>query len=348
MLLVLPLFFYKEDDFISYNASKKFIFLWELKKMDVVTIGETMVLLTPTSNGPMRYASQFNRSFGGAESNFCIGLTRLGHQVGWISRVGDDEFGRAMLSFIRGEGVDVSQVTVDEIAQTGVFFKEIKTEQDISVYYYRKDSAASKMTAEMINENYLKQAKYLHVSGITPAISESCYEAVQRAIDIAKKHGVKIVFDPNLRRKLWSEERAREVLIDLCTKADIVLPGVLEAEFMFGKMDLEKLGEKILSLGPKLVVIKVGEKGAYYFNSEKCEHVPGFLVRQVVDPCGARDGFAAGFVSGLLDGLSTEDSVSRGCAVGAIATMYRGDVEGLPTKKEINKFTSHSNEDVVR
>ncbi len=316
--------------------------------MDVVTIGETMVLLTPINNGPMRYAGQFTRSFGGSESNFCIGLTRLGHQAGWISRVGDDEFGRAMLSFIRGEGVDVSQVTIDNEAQTGVFFKEIKTERDISVFYYRKDSAASKITESMIDEEYIKRAKYLHVSGITPALSESCYKAVYRAIDLAKKHGVTIVFDPNLRRKLWSEERAREVLIDLCQKADIVLPGISEAEFMFGKMELEELGTKILSLGPKLVVMKVGEKGAYYFTSKKSEHVPGFVVPHVVDPVGAGDGFAAGFVSGLLDGLSTKEAVSRACAVGATVTMYRGDVEGLPSLKDVQKFVSQSSEDVVR
>ncbi len=316
--------------------------------MDVVTIGETMVLLTPTSNGPMRYAGQFNRSYGGAESNFCIGLTRLGHKAGWISRVGDDEFGKAMISFIRGEGVDVSQVTVDDEAQTGVFFKEIKTEQDISVFYYRKDSAASKITEEMIDENYIKQAKYLHVSGITPALSDSCFQAVNRAIEIAKVNGVTVVFDPNLRRKLWSEERAKEVLIDLCQKADIVLPGISEADFMFGKMKPEEIGAKILSLGPKLVVLKVGEKGAYYFTREKHELVPGYVVPQVVDPVGAGDGFAAGFISGLLDELSIKNAVLRGCAVGGIVTMYRGDVEGLPSRSEIQKFTSQSSEDVVR
>ena len=125
--------------------------------MDVVTIGETMVLFTPVNNGPIRYAQQWTRSFGGAESNFAIGLSRLGHKAGWISRIGDDEFGRSLLTFVRGEGVDVSKVTIDENAQTGVFFKEVKTEDDISVYYYRHNSAASKMSAELANEEYIKE-----------------------------------------------------------------------------------------------------------------------------------------------------------------------------------------------
>jgi 2-dehydro-3-deoxygluconokinase len=316
--------------------------------MDVVTIGETMVLLTPVSNGPMRYAQHFTRSFGGSESNFAIGLSRLGHEVGWISRIGNDEFGKAILSFVRGEGVDVSQVTVDEKAQTGVFFKEIKTERDISVYYYRKGSAASKMTSSMLDENYLKKAKFLHISGITPALSEGCYEMIKKAISIAKKNNLTVVFDPNLRRKLWSEEKAREVLLELCSQVDIVLPGVAEAEFLFGKHDTEELGKKILALGPKLVVMKVGERGAYYFNENEMVHVHGYPVKQVIDPVGAGDGFAAGFVSGLIDKLSVKQAVARGCAVGAYITQFRGDVEGLPVKSDIEKLLNSSDDDVVR
>ncbi|OIJ22301.1 2-dehydro-3-deoxygluconokinase [Anaerobacillus alkalidiazotrophicus] len=308
--------------------------------MDVVTIGETMVLFTPITNGPMRYVGQFTRSFGGSESNFAIGLARLGHKVGWISRVGDDEFGRALISFVRGEGVDVSYVSVDESAQTGVFFKEIKTEQNISVYYYRSGSAASRMSPDLIDEDYIKKARYLHISGITPALSDSCYETVHKAIDIAKKHKVQVIFDPNVRRKLWSEERAREVLIELVSRSDIVLPGITEAEFMFGDKGPELLGKKILTLGAKLVVLKVGAKGAYYFTDDHHELVPSIKVQHVVDPVGAGDGFAAGFISGLLDGLTTRESVARGCATGAIVTMYRGDFEGLPTKQELLDFTS--------
>lgn len=318
------------------------------KIMDVVTIGETMVLLTPETNGPMRYAQQFTRSFGGSESNFAIGLTRLGHKAGWISRIGNDEFGEALIAFVRGEGVDVNQVTLDEEAQTAVFFKEIKTERDISVYYYRKGSAASKMSPELLDEDYIKKARFLHISGITPALSESCYLAAKKAIEIAQKHDVKIVFDPNLRRKLWSEERARNVLIEFCSLADIVLPGVSEAEFLFGKLDIEQLGKKLLDLGPELVVMKVGEKGAYYFKENEIELVPGYPVQKVVDPVGAGDGFAAGFVSGLLDHLSIREAVARGCAVGAFITQFRGDVEGLPSKRDLEKFLIHSDEDVNR
>lgn len=316
--------------------------------MDVVTCGETMVLFTPDSTGLMRYANTFSRKFGGAESNFSIGLTRLGHQAGWISRVGDDELGKALLSFVRGEGVDVSHVKIDNTAPTGLYFKELRNATSVRVEYYRKGSAASQMSKADLNEGYIKQAKFLHLTGITPALSESCYEMVKEAIAIAKKHSVKIIFDPNLRRKLWSEERARSVLIELASEADILLPGIDEGMFMFGESDPDRLGQRFLELGPELVVLKVGAKGAYYFTKDEQKLVPGFNVEQVIDPVGAGDGFAAGFVSGLLDELSYENAVQRGNAVGAFVTMVNGDVEGLPDKQELQLFINRPSEDVSR
>jgi 2-dehydro-3-deoxygluconokinase len=316
--------------------------------MDVVTFGETMVLFTPDSTGSMRYAANFSRKFGGAESNFAIGLARLGYRVGWFSRVGDDEFGKAVLSFIRGESVDVSRVITDASAPTGLYFKELKNSQDTNVYYYRKDSAASRMSKEDLDRNYLAQAKYLFISGITPALSESCEEMVFEAIAIAKKNGLKIVFDPNLRRKLWPEHKAREVLLKIASCADIVLPGISEGQFLFGESNPLLLGQKFLDLGASLVVIKLGEKGAVYFTREKHEFVPGYDVEQVVDPIGAGDGFAAGFVSGLLDGLDIYHSVQRANGVGAMITMVSGDVEGLPERPDLEKFMNKSSEDVNR
>ncbi len=314
--------------------------------VDVITIGETMVLFTPEST--MRYSTQFNKKIGGAESNVAIGLARLGHQAGWISRLGDDEFGKAILSFVRGEGVDVSQVKMDDSAQTAIYFKELRRSNDIRVQYYRKNSAASRMSANDLDPAYISKAKYLHLTGITPALSDSCHEMILRAIAIAKKHGIKIVFDPNLRRKLWSEERARKVLLDIAIQSDIFLPGVSEGEFLTGEKDPKKIGEFFLKQGVPTVVIKVGAQGAYYATNEEYKHVAGFHVNQVVDPVGAGDGFSAGLISGLLDQLSLHKAVERGNAVGALVTMINGDVEGLPTREEIEAFVLNQNEEIYR
>jgi 2-dehydro-3-deoxygluconokinase len=306
--------------------------------MDVVTIGETMVLFTPESSKLMRYAHTYSRTFGGAETNVAIGLSRLGHQVGWISKVGLDEFGKSMVSFVRGEGVEVSQVGFDQEAPTGVYFKEVRSGDHVQVQYYRKGSAASRLAPSDLNGTYISKAKYLHVTGITPALSESCYETVIEAISIAKAQGLTVIFDPNLRRKLWSEEKARKVLLEISSLADIVLPGIDEGQFMFNENDPEKLGQLFLDQGASLVVLKVGAAGAYYFTKESSELVEGYRLSSIVDPVGAGDGFAAGLMSGLLDQLSIKEAVKRANAVGAMVTLVEGDVEGLPDHDELYAF----------
>ncbi|MFC4387934.1 sugar kinase [Gracilibacillus marinus] len=317
--------------------------------MDVVTIGESMALFTPNTEGKMRYANTFSRKFAGAETNIAIGLQRLGYQTGWISRIGEDELGEALLSFVRGEGVDVSQVTRDASLPTGVYFKELRHEQDVRVYYYRAGSAASQLSQKDIDEKYIANARYLHVTGITPALSETCYETIMYAISLANKHNVPVVFDPNIRVKLWSsKEKAREVIKTIAKRADIVLPGVSEAQYIFGDYTISEYANFFLENGPSKVVLKEGSKGAHYFTKNESGFVPSFSVDRVVDPVGAGDGFAAGFLSGLLEGLSMEDAVTRGNAVGAMVTMVNGDVEGLPSMEEIHYFIQRDKEDVRR
>jgi 2-dehydro-3-deoxygluconokinase len=333
----------------EYKNNNSLEEIWRRVYMDVVTIGETMVLFTPQSSPLMRYAETFSRHFGGAETNVAIGLSRLGHQAGWISKVGNDEFGRAMLAFIRGEGVDISQVKMDSTAPTGMYFKEIRSSNQVRVQYYRKGSAASLLEPSDVDEKYIANAKYLHVTGITPALSESCYQTIIRAISIAKENGVKVVFDPNLRRKLWSEEQARKVLLEIASLSDIVLPGKDEGFFLFGVEDPEALGELFLQNGSSVVVLKLGAAGAYYFTQSERKMIPGYPVDKVVDPVGAGDAFAAGFLSGLLNGQSLEEAVDKANGVGAMVTMIPGDFEGLPDSEELYAFMQASNtEDVIR
>ena len=307
-----------------------------------------MVLFTPNSAGYMRYANQFSMKFGGAETNVAIGLSRLGYKTGWISKVGNDEFGKAVVAFIKGEGVDVSQVKVDLKRPTGVYFKELRRAGDVRVHYYRKDSAASGLSPEDLDEDYIAGSKFLHITGITPALSDSCSSTILEAIKLAKKNGVQVVFDPNLRKKLWGEEKARQVLLELASLADIVLPGIDEGKFMFNETDPQKIADCYINNGANKVVVKLGAEGAAYFTKETYGVIPGYLVEQVVDPVGAGDGFAAGLLSGLLSGLSLPDAVKRGNAVGALVTMVEGDVEGLPELQEIEAIINSKNEDVER
>ncbi len=168
----------------------------------LITIGETMAAFTPDSVGALRYVQNFGIRTAGAESNVAVGLAKLGLEAAWVSRLGTDEFGCFIRNQLRAEGVDCSRVIYDPDHRTGIMFKETGV-GETKVFYYRENSAASHLCPEDVTPALLDGVKVLHMSGITPVLSESCLEMTKAAFALAKEKGVAISFDPNIRRKLW-------------------------------------------------------------------------------------------------------------------------------------------------
>ncbi|PKH12252.1 sugar kinase [Planomicrobium sp. MB-3u-38] len=322
-----------------------------MEKSEVFTFGETMVLFQPEQMLPLEYIHQFPKKIGGAESNVAIGLTRLGHSVNWFSKLGNDPFGRFVVKSIRGEGVDVSSCLQTDEAPTGLLFKEQLSPEDMNVYYYRKGSAASLMQPEELDAGAIAAARILHISGITPALSDSARATVMEAIEIAKRNGTKIVFDPNLRLKLWSAEEAKKTFNEIAANADVILPGLDEGQLMTGETDVEAVAQALADGdSEKIIVIKLGDKGAYLHAGEQKAYISGFPADHIVDPVGAGDGFAAGVISGLLREEPLEQTVRRANAIGAMVVGVSGDIEGLPTFEAVERFMkpAGANRDVKR
>lgn len=318
------------------------------KAVDVVTIGESMVLFQPMPEGTITYAPLYAKSVGGAESNVALALSRLGKSTRWISRLGNDPFADIILSTLAGEGVDTSQVIKDEHNQTAIFFKESKGYGDPSVHYYRKNSAASKLSKEDICENWFDGAKHLHVTGITPALGENTTEMIKQAMTQAKANGLSVSFDPNLRKKLWSEEKARDTLLSLIPLCDIFLPGIEEAEFLLGEKHEAEYLQAFQQMGPKVVVLKLGKRGSLIQYGTDQQNEEAFKVDHVVDTVGAGDAFAAGFLSVILDydnpladeslSKSVPIAIRRANVMGALATQFKGDWEGSPSLAEVESL----------
>jgi 2-dehydro-3-deoxygluconokinase len=306
--------------------------------MEVLTFGETMVLFNPSLTGPLRYVPGFSKSIGGAESNVAIALARLGHESAWFSMVGKDEFGRYIRNTIRGEGVDVSRVMWTDEANTGILFKERFASENPNVYYYRKNSAATKLSVKDIDAEYIKQAKIIHLTGITPALSRDMRDVVFEVLRIAKENGITVSFDPNIRLKLWTIEEARPVLLEIAGMSDIILPGISEGEMLLGISDEKEIVSKFLEMGCRVVAVKLGAEGCYVADKEAGRYVAGFKVENLVDTVGAGDGFAAGFLSGMLKGMSPEECGQFGNGVGAMATLVQGDMEGYPYLDQLLEF----------
>ncbi|KGP72830.1 sugar kinase [Pontibacillus yanchengensis] len=312
-----------------------------MKQIDVVTMGETMVLFTGNESLPIPYVHQFKKQIGGAESNVAIGLARLGYKSGWLSKLGDDPFGTYIHHFIRGEGVDTTQVQLTNQAPTGIFFKESLSPEDVRVHYYRHQSAASTLTKEDVSEDYIKEARVLHLTGITPALSSTCKEAVFQAITYAQKHSIPIVFDPNIRYKLWNDlDEAKKTLLEMATHSDIILAGEDEGAFLTGEKDVRAMAMKLKTSEAQHIIVKKGKDGAYILSDGE-SFVEGFPVEQVVDPVGAGDGFAVGVISAYLDGHTIPEGVKRGNAIGSLVVKVNGDIEGLPTRPTLEQFLSN-------
>jgi 2-dehydro-3-deoxygluconokinase len=301
---------------------------------DVVSFGETMVMMDPVENGPIKYIHSFRKKIGGAESNFAIGLSRLGHDAGWFSKLGDDPSGAYVRSVIAGERVDTEQVMFTDEAPTGVMFKERISRTETHVHYNRTGSAASRMTPDELPDAYIKDAQHLHITGITPILSSSCRKTVDRAFQLASDSGVRVSFDPNVRMKLWEGEETRETLIEFIERAEVVIISVDEADQLFDERNPDRIADRVLSERPKLVAVTMDEEGARAFAEDDTAHHPGFEV-DVVDTVGAGDAFCAGFVSAVQEEQSLEEMVVRANLCGAHATTVPGDMEGLPTREDL-------------
>ena len=195
--------------------------------LDVVTLGEAMLMLVAEEPGPLERVQRFSKRTAGAETNVAIGLARLGLKVGWQSRLGADSMARYLLAAIGGEGVDCSRVVCDADQRTGMLFKgRVDDGSDPPIEYHRRGSAASHLGPDEIDEAWIAGARHLHVSGVFPALSPSTLAATRRALALARQHGRTISFDPNLRPALWPSRQAmRETLNSLAEGCDWVLPG---------------------------------------------------------------------------------------------------------------------------
>ena len=301
---------------------------------DVVTFGETMGRLTTRGIGPLRHTPTLDVGVAGAESNVAIGLARLGISVQWVGRLGDDEFGHLASTTLRGEGVETRTV-IDPEAQTGLLIRERRTSAVMRVTYYRDGSAGSRLCVADIDEASVRRAKVLHVSGITPALSDSAREATLHAVALAKSSGTVVSLDVNYRAQLWREDEAAQTLRPLVRSADIVFAGVTEARLVTGTdVDHARLARHLQDLGPRHVVIKRGRDGATsVVDGELRESQPYTVVE--VDPVGAGDAFAAGYLAEWVNGEDPETLLDTAARCGALAATVEGDWEGQPSRHDL-------------
>jgi 2-dehydro-3-deoxygluconokinase len=304
----------------------------------LLAVGETMALLVTPELGRLRHAGSLALGVAGAESNVAIGARRLGCPAAWVGRVGDDELGALVVSRIRAEGVDVGGVVRDPGAPTSLMLKERRTAAMVRVLYYRRHGPGSRLEPGDLDPAQVAAAGVLHVTGITPALSDSARATVEHAVELARKAQVPVSFDLNYRSALWPADRAAAVCRDLAARADLVFASDDEAELLGLHGDPADLALGLAGLGGGHAVVKLGERGAVAAVDGRVHLVDPVPV-QAVDPVGAGDAFVAGYLAETLAGRPVPERLATAAACGAFAVTVPGDWECLPSRDELAALT---------
>lgn len=310
--------------------------------MKILGIGELMIQLNPTSKGPLRHANMFERRVAGSEANVIIGMSRLGYESIFFTAVGDDELGKCIISTLNAEKVNTKFIKIGEDF-TSVYFVErsYPVPGKTNVLYYRKGSAFSKITSNDVNPEIFNNVELIFISGITPALSESCYLASKKIVEIAKEKNIKFVFDTNIRKKLLPDsEMAIKTLNFFIQKANILITGIGDLEYVFSDLNLDDQINHLRNLtSADLIVLKMGKEGARAYKGKDVFEAKSFNV-EVVDELGAGDAFDAAFLASFMEEKKIDESLLYGNAAGAIVVGAVGDIEPLPNWKELDTFLS--------
>ncbi len=300
------------------------------KPFDIVAIGEAMLEFNQTGEQGGRHYLQ---GYGGDTSNAVIAASRQGAKCAYVTRLGDDDFGRMLLDLWLREHVDTAAVGIDPAAHTGVYFVQHDATGH-SFTYVRAGSAASLMQPADVPEALLKNTRVLHVSGISQAISPSATETVRQAMLAARAAGATVAYDPNLRLKLWPLERARAVITATIPLCDHFLPSLDDVQQVSGLTEPHDIVAWCHGMGAKTVVLKLGRQGSLVSDGRGCVPVAAHKV-DAIDATGAGDCFDGSYLARLAQGANPVSAARWASAAAALATTGYGAVEPLPRAAQV-------------
>lgn len=303
---------------------------------DVTALGEGMVEFNQTRPGDTAWL----QGFGGDTSNAAIAAARAGARTAYLSRVGDDGFGRSLLQLWRQEGVDTRAIDADPAAPTGLYFVTHGAHGH-EFSYRRAGSAASRMTPQWLEQpapqSVLRATRFLHVSGISLAISPSACETALLAMQQARGHGTRVAFDANLRLRLWPLEAAREAIARAIALCDVFLPSLEDVAALHGLRDPQAIADWGHAGGAGTVVLKLGAEGCLVSHGGRRETVRPHRV-QAVDATGAGDCFSGNLLARLAAGDEVFRAARYANAAAALAVQGWGAVAPLPRPEAVQEL----------
>lgn len=302
----------------------------------ILTIGEPLGMLCAATQGELRNVDTFKRYVAGAELTYAVGMARLGYDVTYVTKVGNDPMGLHILDFLQKEKVNTEFLDIVDNYSTGIEMKRSSKDGWPELYYFRGNTAAQLLGRNDINRINFDEYEHLHITGISIALSQSCREAVMQMISEAHAHDITVSFDPNLRAKLWpNEDEMRYILNGITILCDIVFPELLEAQKLLGTSDPDTIADFYISAGVKTVVLKMGDGGIFVKNKKERFLAEDYPYTDIIDRMGVGEGFAVGMTSALLEGRTLEHAVARGRIIGAHIATDTTTYGAMPTREKL-------------
>lgn len=305
----------------------------------VIALGELLVeIMRPDVDQPLDRPGEFLGPYpSGAPAIFIDAVARLGVSSGFIGVVAPDAFGDCVVRRLQADGVDTSRIRRAAGMTTGIAFVAYRADGSRNFVFHLAQSAAALLGPEDVDETYLADVKWVHITGSALSISPGARDACYRAVKLCKAHGGRVSFDPNVRPELIGLDRVREICRPVLAQCDLLLPSGEEASMLTGDADPETACRALVSDGIPIVALKRGAAGSTVFTPDGEFSVPAIQVQEV-DPTGAGDCYGGAFVVGLLEGWPLERVARLANVVGALAVTRKGPMEGIPWREDVLKF----------
>ena len=328
----------------------QYISFAQSRDYDLILLGRVAIDFNPVDlNRPLEESSNFNKYLGGSPANIAVGMARLGKKVGFIARVSDDQFGDYVTHYFQKEGIDTSHITRCRNGENlGLTFTEIISPSESRILMYRDGVADLMLEPENVDEEYIRKAKALLISGTALAASPS-REAALKALMLAKKNGVAVIFDIDYRAYTWKNRDEISVYYSLvAAQSDLILGSREEfdlTEHILGvcENDKESAG-RWQDCGCKIVVIKHGKEGSTAYTCDGNHYAVKPFPTNALKGFGGGDGYASSFIRALIDGCSVPEALEYGSASASMLISAHSCSAAMPTLAQVEQFIREEKE----
>lgn len=328
----------------------RYITFDETREYDLILLGRVAIDFNPVDlNRPLEESCNFNKYLGGSPANIAVGMARLGKRIGFIARVSDDQFGDYVTHYFRREGIDTSHITRCKNGEKlGLTFTEIISPSESRILMYRDGVADLMLEPGDVDEEYIRKAKALLISGTSLAASPS-REAALKALMLAKKNGVAVIFDIDYRAYTWKNMDEISIYYSAVAK---------ESDLILGSREEFDLTERILGVcaddsesarrwqacGCKIVVIKHGKEGSTAYTCDGRHYTVKPFPTNALKGFGGGDGYASSFIRALIDGCSVPEALEYGSASASMLISAHSCSAAMPTLDEVEAFIREEKE----